>query len=187
MPAPRVLAGKADKRDRAAQGLHKQRRTPPSPISLRTPERARAFCERLAETGNVRQVCRELSFAISFVYEWRADVPEFREMWEAAIIAATSLLEEAALLRGVHGMVKPVFSAGQLVGYVREYSDPMLAMLLRAHAPERYRDNVKVEHGGGLNLGNMTDAEIAERITAILTGVGGAPPRGGTRGPADKD
>jgi hypothetical protein len=34
------------------------------------------------------------------------------------------------------------------VGKVREYSDTLTIFLLKAHAPDKYRDNAKVEHSG---------------------------------------
>lgn len=53
---------------------------------------------------------------------------------------------------------------------IRKYSDTLAIFLLKAHNPEKYRDNSKVEIGGSLELRTMSDDEIDEelaRLTAL--------------------
>lgn len=70
------------------------------------------------------------------------------------------------------GMVKmvPVLDeAGQhKVAAVREYSDTLAIFLLKAHAPEKYRENSKVELNGRLAIGDMSEDEIRAELAALV-------------------
>lgn len=46
--------------------------------------------------------------------------------------------------RAIVGVDEPVFHQGQVVGYVRKYSDRLLGMMAKAHLAE-YRDKVEVD------------------------------------------
>jgi hypothetical protein len=59
----------------------------------------------------------------------------------------------------VEGVDKPVYQGGVLVGYVREYSDQLLVTLLKAHRPEKFRDNVAF---GALAHSLGARADVAE-------------------------
>jgi hypothetical protein len=76
-------------------------------------------------------------------YAWRRDIPEFREAWDAAIEAGSDLMEDEARRRAVEGYDRPVYQGGELVGYVREYSDGLLQFLLKARRPDKFRDRVQ--------------------------------------------
>ena len=172
MPAPRFVGGKADKADHFRKTGRPLRRGVAAAVENRTPERAREFCERFAEVANVRQACRELKFSITFIYDWIEDDPTFAEQVERARRAAVGVLEEAAKIRAVDGILKPIYQGGVLVGHVREYSDQLMVTLLKSHDPKRYRENLSVEHGGKLDLGSMTDEQIAERQAAVTAALG---------------
>lgn len=51
---------------------------------------------------------------------------------------ALDSLEAEAWRRAVEGAPEPVVRGGEVVAEVRKYSDSLLAMLLRAHRPDRY-------------------------------------------------
>lgn len=53
------------------------------------------------------------------------------------------------------------------VAAVKQYSDSLAAMLLKAHAPEKYRDNSKVELGGSLEFSNLSDTELKEQVALL--------------------
>ena len=57
---------------------------------------------------------------------------------------ATEVLEREAWRRARDGTPEPVFQHGKEVGVIQRYSDQLLMFLLRARAPERYRDRVDV-------------------------------------------
>lgn len=56
------------------------------------------------------------------------------------------------------------------VATMKEYSDTLAIFLLKAHAPDKYRDNSKVELAGSLALNQMTDDEIRAEIAALAAG-----------------
>ena len=58
------------------------------------------------------------------------------------------MLEAEARRRAAIGVDEPVFYKGKVVGHIRKYSDNLLMFLLKAHWPEKFRDNYGVEHSG---------------------------------------
>ena len=61
------------------------------------------------------------------------------------------LLEGEARRRAT-GISRDIYYAGEVVGAERVYSDTLLIFLLKAHRPAKFRDNVKVEHSGGMEV-----------------------------------
>ena len=59
-----------------------------------------------------------------------------------------SLAEDEAFRRAVEGVDKPVFQGGQRVGFIKQYSDNLLAVVLKAENPDKYSEKHKVEHDG---------------------------------------
>lgn len=115
-----------------------------------TPEVAKVrFLELYMNTGHVQKTCQILGLVPRTVYHWLKGDPDFKEEFELVRGFATVLLEDEATRRGVYGVDEPVFQGGKLVGYVRKYSDYLLGMLLKANAPDKYRENWK---------GTLTDA-----------------------------
>lgn len=53
---------------------------------------------------------------------------------------------------------------------VQKYSDTLAIFLLKAHSPEKYRDNSKVELAGSLALHNMSEEEIRAELAALTAG-----------------
>ena len=72
----------------------------------------------------------------------------FRADWDEALEEARELLEAEARRRAAIGVDEPVFYKGKVVGHIRKYSDNLLMFLLKAHWPEKFRDNYAVEHSG---------------------------------------
>jgi len=62
----------------------------------------------------------------------------------AAATQATEVLEQEAWRRARDGVAEPVYQHGKQIGTIQRYSDNLLMFLLRARAPERYRDRVDV-------------------------------------------
>lgn len=54
-----------------------------------------------------------------------------------------------------------------VVKTIRKYSDTLAIFLLKAHNPDKYRDNSKVEIGGSLDLRRKTDSEIDDEIAQL--------------------
>ena len=110
-----------------------------------------AFLSALADTGIILRACEVSDTPRTNVYRWRKE-PEFEAAFQSAIEEATERLELEARRRALEGTEKPVYQGGQLVGYVREYSDTLLIFTLKALRPDKYRENAKIEHSGGIDL-----------------------------------
>lgn len=54
------------------------------------------------------------------------------------------------------------------VAAVRKYSDALMALLLKAHKPDKYRENSKVELAGRLALNDMSEDEIRAELAALV-------------------
>jgi hypothetical protein len=48
----------------------------------------------------------------------------------------------------VEGVKKNVYYKGEKIDELREYSDTLLTLLLKARDPEKYKDRVQQEHSG---------------------------------------
>lgn len=119
------------------------------------------FLLDLSDHGMVGRAADSIKRRRITLYAWKIDDPEFAAAWEEAHSVAMQTLEEEALRRGREGVEKPVYQGGQMVGTVREYSDPLLARLLQAHHP-KFRDRVEVELPGVEN-----DKALATEIAKI--------------------
>lgn len=129
-----------------------------------TPTRARrrrkwerGFIAALAETGNVSRAAKAAQIGRDAAYRLRGSDPDFARLWEEAEIEAAAMLEAEARRRAVDGLIRYKFTkTGDSIMHPRtgepyyelEYSDALLVALLKAHMPERYRDNSRIEHAG---------------------------------------
>src|SRR4051812_3390061 len=99
---------------------------------------------------------------------------------EQASQVATEHLEEEAYKRAVEGTQKAVYQGGELVGYHTETSDTLLIFLLKARAPEKYRDRYEPPAGRGEGGPLRVIFEtVDDRPVPSSTGSGGAAGRGG--------
>lgn len=114
----------------------------PNPASIRTARRRRIFLRVLAETSIVAEACRAAGAANGSFYNWRHADPDFAADWDRALAAGISTLEDEAIRRARDGVEKPVFYGGKQVATTRDYSDRLLIFLLKAHKPERYREQL---------------------------------------------
>ena len=109
------------------------------------------FIERLKATGNITLAARGAGVTRQNAYQTRSRNKTFRRLWEEALDEAVDLLAGEARRRAT-GIKRDVWYAGEKVGTETVYSDKLLMFLLRAHRPHLYRDNVKVEHPGGMDV-----------------------------------
>jgi hypothetical protein len=135
-------------------------RTPKAPPareqqpSTKTPENPRAdwqerFLEHLRTTGNVCAAYRKAGLrARSWVYERREQDAGFARQWDEALADWADGLEAEAYRRAVEGTDKPLCYRGEVFTHVKEYSDTLLAMMLKAAKPEKYRERTDVTSGG---------------------------------------
>ena len=110
-----------------------------------------AFIERLKATGNVTLAATGAGVTRQNAYQTRNRNKTFRRRWDDALDQAVDLLDGEARRRAT-GIKRDVYYAGEVVGEENVYSDSLLMFLLKAHRPQLYRDNVKVEHSGGMDV-----------------------------------
>ncbi len=130
------------------------------------------FLAHLSETGNVLRSCKHAGISRQTAYNWRED-PLFALAWKHALEDASDLLEEEARRRAYHGVDKPVFYQGDECGQIREYSDTLLTLLLKANNPDKFRENVnlqasvdaRVAHSGSVHIYVPDNGKQAEGDT----------------------
>lgn len=129
------------------------------------------FIKWLCKTGNVTASCLKAKISRRHAYATRKEDPLFAEAWDEALGIATELLEEEARRRAQDGVLEPVYQDGKLAGKVRKYSDTLLIFLLKAHKPDKYRENHHHKHVGA-NDGpieiELDDTERSARIASLL-------------------
>ena len=111
----------------------------------------RAFLGAYAACGNVCLAARLARCARSQHYWWLKQ-PAYAEAFKDAHAEACDALESEVRRRAVEGVVRAVYYKGEVVGYMREYSDTLLMFLMKGAMPEKYRDNVKMKKTGGAEL-----------------------------------
>jgi hypothetical protein len=116
--------------------------------STRTRKWVRAFLAALSIEPNVTVACESAKIDRSTAYKFREDNKTFRQQWDDAIESGCDRMESEAFRRAVNGVDRPVYQMGTQVGFVREYSDTLMVLLLKAHKPKKYRDNSAVEMSG---------------------------------------
>lgn len=90
---------------------------------------------------------------------------EFTYEWEAARDEMGDIVRDD---QGAPRMVPALDANGRpKLKTVQKYSDTLAIFLLKAHDPDKYRENSKVEIGGSLDLRRKTDAEIDEELAQL--------------------
>lgn len=132
----------------------------------------RAFLAAFAKCGTVVGGAEAARIAPETVHRAKIADKDFAAQFEAARVAGAYLLEHEATRRAVQGVQRLKFYEGQVImvptgkmieregeqvpemtPYVEhEYSDALLALLLKRHFPNEYRENSKVEHSGGVKI-----------------------------------
>lgn len=120
-------------------------------------QRARraAFLKEFARIGNITRACEASGLGRTTHYDWLKEDPAYREQFELAEEEAADRLESEARRRAEEGFDEYVVSGGKLIYgddgtplLQRRYSDALMALLLKAHKPDKYRDRQQVEHSG---------------------------------------
>lgn len=126
----------------------------------------------LSKGWTITKAIREAGVSYPSFKNWRRQSAEFEEQVQIALQAGVDVLEDEARRRAVDGVKRPVYAGGNLVGEIVEYSDSLLAFLLRS---KRYNEiNVNARHSGTVNhvhsidMSKLSDEELQtlERILA---------------------
>lgn len=135
--------------------------------------RKKRFLEHFAEYGNVSAAAQHAGIFRSTVYRWQEHDEQFAAAYREAEIQATEVLEAEARRRAVDGVTQetPIYFKGQAVDTIikTEYSDTLLIFLLKARAPEKYRDRHDITTGGQpFQVANADlDATIERRLADL--------------------
>lgn len=133
-----------------------------------TRQRAReAFLTELAQRGNVSAAAAAGGMSRYWYYDQRAADETFAAAWDEALETAIDAMELEARRRAVEGVEKPIIGrVGKdqdgIITYVTEYSDSLMALLLKAHRPEKYRERTDVQHSGKLEIEYVNDWRSAD-------------------------
>lgn len=103
----------------------------------------RAFLAAFGKSGIIGEAARKAKIARQDHYNWITD-PEYAAAFESAREESIELLEKSARNRAMR---------------TRKPSDLLTIFLMKAARPDKYRDNVRVEHSGDLRL-------IVERLSS---------------------
>jgi hypothetical protein len=115
-------------------------------------KRVEKFLSALAEYGNVKEAARIAIMDRRQLYRKRKNDAAFAAAWEEAEALGVSAVEDEARRRAYEGWDEPVFHKGAVCGTVRKFSDTLLIVLLKAHRPEKYRENINSTIEGGLTI-----------------------------------
>lgn len=106
------------------------------------------FLAAYRKNGNVSQSARLARVDRRTVQRRRDEDEAFAAEMSDAQEEAADVLEQEAWRRAKTGTLKPVFYKGEEVGKVREYSDALMVVLLKAVRPEKFRENIRTEMTG---------------------------------------
>lgn len=115
-----------------------------------------------AETASIKKSAKAAEIDKVQHYRWLESDPEYAAEFERVRAIAAQALEDEAVRRAHQGVLKPVLwqgrpqfeivrdpKTGQIRGQrpivIREYSDTLLGLLLKAWMPKKYRENINAE------------------------------------------
>ena len=114
-----------------------------------------AFLAAFAIHGTITTAAKQIGHDRDIHYRWLREDPTYEERFLAANEQFADTLVAEAVRRARDGYERYVVSAGRLVTdkegvplTERQYSDTLLALLLKAHRRELYGDRTAVEHSG---------------------------------------
>lgn len=136
-----------------------------------TDEQRRIFLEALEETANVSEAARIVKLSRNCCYANRKSDEAFAELWDEAVETAVDALEREAWRRAQDGWDEAVFHDGAICGHKRKYSDHLMALLLRAHRPDKYaaRHEIFGKDGGPIKIDQRK--ALAEDARNVLRGM----------------
>lgn len=108
------------------------------------------FLEELSKRGIVSDACKVIGIARQTAYQWRDQDAEFAAAWADALDRAIDTAEAAAWQRAVDGIDKPLIGRigkdqDGVIEVIKEYSDTLLTLILKANRPDKYREKSREE------------------------------------------
>ena len=135
-----------------------------------THPRQLAFLDAYSRTGNITRSAEMAGIDRKTHYDWLNNDPSYPERFQQAHEAACDRLELEARRRAEQGTVETIFYQGEPVGEKLNYSDMLLALLLRAHRPEKFGHPGKVPTVEVTINVDAIDGRIDSEFAAFLAG-----------------
>lgn len=148
-----------------------------------TPEKREAFLIELRKMPNVSHAARIIGMSRKQMYTVRESDSEFAASWDEALKEGVENWEAETARRAFNGVNEPLTHQGHITyeldysqprdlvtGFypwkldaqgnripvtVKKYSDVLSIFMLKAHAPEKYRENLDV---------TVRDGDLAQRL-----------------------
>ena len=173
MPAKKVPAKKQAKKTPAKKAVAKKapgkRRSPGQYSPAKTAALKADVLRCLAKGFTTEEAFRRTGLKRSTFYDWRKADLGFDKAVVDAIEAGTDFLEDEVRRRAVEGDLVPIgFYKGEPSAHVVQRSDTLLMFLLKGRRPEKFRENYQVELSGKLELDDMSDKQLKERLAEVL-------------------
>lgn len=161
---------------------------PPTQPVIYTPESLSKWLNEVARTGVAEVAARAYGLRIRHTQYLRQQAPELDRLYKEALELYRDRILGALHHRAVEGVEEPVWYQGEQVGMVRRYSDRLLELTLKKHAPE-FRDHSTTDlvHHGGVLLIPATAESRADWLARREKESGGDPDQlreGGHGGPS---
>jgi hypothetical protein len=125
----------------------------------------RVFLEHFAKMGNVSAAARHAGIERKTVYRWQEADDTFAAAYREAELSATEVLEAEAWRRAVEGVPheRTSYWKGEISGTDIEtrYSDALMITLLKARAPEKYRERFDVTSQGQPIVKAYSESDLA--------------------------
>ncbi|GBQ95569.1 hypothetical protein AA0229_0211 [Gluconobacter cerinus NRIC 0229] len=126
----------------------------------RSRQRKEQFLKHLAANGNISAAGRFADVQRSTLYHWKETDPHFAFLWDDALEEAADALEAEARRRAVEGYDEPITYGGKIIcnpetgsPLVRKkYSDGLMAFLLKAHRPSRFKAGHTEDQTGSISI-----------------------------------
>lgn len=117
-------------------------------------KRKHIFLRVMAETANLKVAAAAAGFKnTAAINRIRKTDAAFEAAFQEAAEAAADMIESEAVRRAVNGVRKNVWYKGEIVGEEIQYSDSLLAMLVKAAKPDKYAERQKNESTTNIRVG----------------------------------
>lgn len=114
--------------------------------------RKRRFLACFEVTASVSLAAKWAGVSRQAHWLWMQEDPEYPERFKVAESRAARALEDEAVRRAKQGTQKAIRYKGKIVGYELEFSDTLLAQLLKANNPKKFASSSDVKLSGDVTI-----------------------------------
>lgn len=131
--------------------------------------RRKKFLKEFASEGVLVHAAYVAGVAPETVYDWQQKDPAFKIACKNAKDLAIATMEVEARHRAVNGVTVKVLydDDGNEIGVERKKSDTMLIFLLKAAKPDKYRDNMSIDHN--VHTDGTTNDDLVYDFTRLTS------------------